>query len=170
MKNKPTKISTTTRHVHILKYTPSKKQMADYKQHIRDINITNKACLLFFVTKRNKLNTERGKEFSDSLSNTMIAQKACFLHYFRVASVFKGWFYSSNTDSTIQCLGLSFSGQVAVSHTAQTFTDVLHSPTNWNLCRLDRIKNTLKSDNSSWRKNGRYKQDFFCKLISPVGP
>lgn len=62
MENKPKKISATTRHVHILKYTPSKKQMADYKQHIRDINITNKARLLFFVIKRNKLNTEMREE------------------------------------------------------------------------------------------------------------
>lgn len=63
MKNKPKKISATARHVPILKYTPSKKQTADYKQHTSDINITkNKACLLFFVTKHNELNTEMTEE------------------------------------------------------------------------------------------------------------
>jgi len=46
-----------------LKYTPSKKQIADYKQHINDINIIeNKACLLFFVTKHDELNSEMTEE------------------------------------------------------------------------------------------------------------
>lgn len=41
---------------------PSKKQIADYKHHISDINIMkNKACLLF-VTKHNELNTEMTEE------------------------------------------------------------------------------------------------------------
>lgn len=77
-------------------------------------------------------------------------------------------FDSSSMDSITQCLGLSISRQVNVNHIAQACTEVLYSPTNCNSCQTNVINNTLKTDNSSWRKNGSYKQDFLCIWISPV--
>jgi len=109
-----TKKSTTARRAHILKYTPSKKQITDYKQHNNGTN-TMKKKPFFHSLSWNIMNTEMTGKESLVIYCQMPSLYGKLASCIGVVRVSKGWFYYRQHTM----VSLSFSGQVDAIHMAQ---------------------------------------------------
>lgn len=109
-----TKKSTTARRAHILKYTPSKKQITDYKQRNNGTN-TMKKKPFFHSLSWNIMNTEMTGKESLVIYCQMPSLYGKLASCIGVVRVSKGWFYYRQHTM----VSLSFSGQVDAIHMAQ---------------------------------------------------